>query len=106
MISFKISRNVEEDFRECSRRFCGMLKNILGIGQEDSGEMFNTQFLGILKKIGRFIIQLNENRIKEYMLKHHQKYAQKLIKTSHVSIYKYYKTGTLKYIANLTRKHL
>ena len=77
----KISENVQEDSAECcihsgycTRRF---------------REMFNTQFLGILKKIGRFIIQLNENRIKEYMLKHHQKYAQKLIKTSHMSIYKY-----------------
>ena len=98
--------NVEENFRECSRRFCGMSKNILSIAQEDSGGMFTTQFLGILKKIGRFIIQLNENRIKEHMLKHHQKYAQKLIKTSHMRTCKYYKTGTLKYIANLTRKHL
>ena len=83
-----------------------MLKNILSIAQEDSGGMFNTQFLGKLKKTGRFIIQLNENRIKEYMLKHHQKYAQKLIKTSHMSTCKYYKTGTLKYIAKLTTKHL
>ena len=106
MISFKILGSVEEDSRECSRRFCGMLVNILGIAQEDSRGMFNTRFLGILKKIGCFIIQLSENRIKEYMLKHNQKYGQKLIKTSHMSTCKYYKTGTLKYIAKLTRKHL
>ena len=38
MISFKILGNVEEDSRECSRRFRGMLVNILCIAQEDSGE--------------------------------------------------------------------
>ena len=87
----KILRNVSKHSVYCSRRFRGM---------------FNTRFLGILKKIGRFIIQLSENRIKEYMLKHNQKYTQKLIKTSHMSTCKYYKTGTLKYIAKLTTKHL
>ena len=53
-----------------------MFKRILGNAQEDSGECWN---------IERFIMQLNENRIKGYMLKYTQKCAQKFIKTSNMN---------------------
>ena len=72
----KIPGNVRRDSGECSRKFQGMFKRILGNAQEDSGECWN---------IERFIMQLNENRIKGYMLKYNKKCAQKFIKTSHVN---------------------
>ena len=51
---------------------------------KDSGECWQ-RFSGMLKKIGRFIMQLNENRIKGYILKYNKKCAQKLVKTSHMN---------------------
>ena len=39
----------------------------------------------MLKKIERFIMRLNKNRIKGYILKYHRKGAQKFIKTSHLN---------------------
>ena len=39
----------------------------------------------MLKKIERFIMQLNENRVKGYILKYNWKGAQKFIKTSHMN---------------------
>ena len=102
----KIPGNVEEDSGECSRRFRGMLKNILrnvrkGSGEcskrfrgmfqkipgnvsKDSRECWQT-FSRMLKKIERFILQLNENRTKGYIVKYNKKCAQKFIKTSHVN---------------------
>ena len=58
----KISGNVSKGSRECWQRFSK-----------------------ILKKIERFIMQLNENRIKGYILKYNQKSAQKFAKTSNVN---------------------
>ena len=43
----------------------------------------------MFKMIGRFIMQLNENRIKGYILNYNQKCVQKLIKTSHIRTYEY-----------------
>ena len=57
-----IPGNVSEDARECWQRLSRMLK-----------------------KVERFILQLNENRIKGYIVKYNQKCAQKFIKTSHVN---------------------
>ena len=56
--------------------------------QEDSGK-FQKSLWGIIKKIGRFIMQLNQKRIKEYVLRHDQKCAPNLIKASHMSTLKY-----------------
>ena len=87
----KIPGNVLQDLGECSRRFRGMFEEIPGNSQEDSGECWIrfksmlAKFSKILKKIERFIVQLNENRIKEYILKYNQKFAQKFVKTSHVN---------------------
>ena len=93
----KIPGNVEghsgEDSGECSRKFRGMLVRIPGNVQEDSGECWQ-RFSGMLKKIGRFIMQLNENRIKGYILNYDQKYVQKLIKTLHINTCNY---NTLSY---------
>ena len=58
----KIAGNVEEDSEECWQRFSRMPK-----------------------KIGRFIMQLNENRNKRFIFKYNQNCAQKLIKTSHMN---------------------
>ena len=102
----KIPGHVPEDSGECSKRFLGMFKEIPGNVQEDSGKC-SRGFRGLLKKIPenaeedfeecwqrfsrivkkteRFIMQLNENRIKGYILKYNQKCAQKFIKTSHVN---------------------
>ena len=80
----KIPGNVQEDSGECSRRFWGMFKKIPGNVRKDSGECWQ-RFSRMLKKIGRFIIQLNQNRIKGYILNYNQKYAPKLIKTSHMN---------------------
>ena len=75
----KIPGNVRKDSGECSKRFPGMFKKIPGNIPEDSENSED------FKKIGRFIMQLNQNRIKGYILKYNQKYAQKLIKTSHMN---------------------
>ena len=61
-----------------------MFKRIPGNAQEDSEECWQ-RFSRILKKIERFIMQLNENRIKGYILKYDKKCAQKFFKTSHVN---------------------
>ena len=62
----------------------GMFKKIPGNAEEDSEKCWQ-RLSRILKKIERFIIQLNENRIKRYILKYNKKCAQKFIKTSHVN---------------------
>ena len=87
----KIPGNVSEDSGECSKRFRGMFKKIPGNAAEDSGECW-IRFRGLLakileniKKIARFIMQLNENRTKGYILKYNKKCAQKFIRTSHVN---------------------
>ena len=102
----KIPGNVRKDSGECSRRFRGMLKKIPGNVPEDSGE-YSKRFRGMFqkipgnvskdsgecwqrfsrmpKKIESFIMQSNENRIKQYILKYDKKCAQKFIKTSHVN---------------------
>ena len=80
----KIPGNVQEDSGECSRGSRGMFKKIPGNVRKDSGECWQ-RFSRMLKKIGRFIMQLNQNRIKGYILKYNQKHAQKLIKTSHMN---------------------
>ena len=81
---FNIPGNVPEYSGKCRRRFRGMFKRIPGNSQEDSGECWQ-RFSRILKKIERFIMQLNENRIKGYIAKYNQKCVQKFIKTSHVN---------------------
>ena len=80
----KIPGNFQEVSGECSRRLRGMFKKFPGNDQEDSGEYWQ-RFSRMLKKIERFTTQLNENRIKGYILKYSQKYAQKLIKISHMN---------------------
>ena len=80
----KIPGNVQEDSGECSRESRGIFEKILGNVQKDSGVCWQ-RFSRILKKIERFIMQLNQNRIKGYILKYNKKYAQKLIKTSHMN---------------------
>ena len=60
-----------------------MLKKIPWNVSKDSQECWQ-RFSRMLKKIERFIMQLNENRIKGYILKYNQKCAQKFMKTSHV----------------------
>ena len=86
----KIPGNVRRDSRECSKRFweCSrgfrrMLKKIPWNVSKDSQECWQ-RFSRMLKKIERFIMQLNENTIKGYILKYNQKCAQKFMKTSHV----------------------
>ena len=71
----KIPENFEEDSGEYSRKFQGMFKKIPGDVSKHYGEnsfqvMFKMitgecwpKFSGILEKIGRFIMLLNENRI-------------------------------------------
>ena len=80
----KIPGNVQEDSPECSRGSRGMFKKIPGNVRKDSGECWQ-RFSRMLKKIGRFIMQLNQNRIKGCILKYNQKYVQKLIKTLHMN---------------------
>ena len=87
---FNIPGNVPQDSGECSKRFRGMFEEIPGNIQENSGECSRRfwgmlkkipcwqRFSKILKKIERFIMQLNENRIKGYILKYNQKSAQKV----------------------------
>ena len=60
-----------------------MLKKIPGNAEEDPKESWQ-RFLRMLK-IRRFMMQLNENRIKGYILRCNEKCAQKLIKTSHMN---------------------
>ena len=81
----RIPGNVEEDSRECSRGFRGIFQKTLGNAEEDSEEECWQRLSRRLKNIERFIMQLNENRIKGYILKYNQKCAQKFIKTSHVN---------------------
>ena len=59
----KILGNVEEDSGECSKRFRGIFEKMLGNVSKDSGECWQ-RFSRMLKRIERFIMQLNENRIK------------------------------------------
>ena len=66
------------------RKIPGNVRKIPGNAPEDSGECWQ-RFLRMLKKIESFIMQLNENRIKQYILKYDKKCAQKFIKTSHVN---------------------
>ena len=80
----KIPGNVWKDFGECSKRFRGIFQKILGNVSKDSGECWQ-RFSRMLKKIERLIMQLNENRIKGYILKYDKKCKQKYIKTSHVN---------------------
>ena len=80
----KIPGNARRDSGECSKRFRGIFEEIPGNVPEDSGECWQ-RFSRMLKKIERFIMQLNENRIKGYILKYDKKCAQKFIKTSHVN---------------------
>ena len=80
----KIPGNIRRDSRECSKRFWGMFQKIPGNVSKDSGECWQ-RFSRMLKKIQRFQMQLNENRIKGYILKYDKKCAQKFIKTSHVN---------------------
>ena len=80
----KTPGDVRRDSGECSRRLWEMLQKIPGNAQEDSDECWQ-RFSKILKKTEHFIMQLNENRIKGYILKYNQKCAQKFIKTSHVN---------------------
>ena len=81
---FNVPVNVEEDSGECSKRLRGMLVKIPWNVQEESEEYWQ-RFSKILKKIERFIMQLNENRIKGYILKYYRKGAQTFIKTSHMN---------------------
>ena len=60
---FNIPGNVEEDSGECSKRFQGMLVKIPGNAREDSREYWQ-KYSRMLKRTERFIMQLNENRIK------------------------------------------
>ena len=68
-----------------------MFEEIPGNVPEDSGDVSKDsgecrqRFSRMLKKIEHFIIQLNENRIKGYILSYNQKCAQTFIKTSHVN---------------------
>ena len=78
------SGECSKDSGECSRRFRGIFEEIPGNVPKDSGECWQ-KFLRTLKKIESFIMQLNENRIKQYILKYDKKCAQKFIKTSHVN---------------------
>ena len=73
----RILVNVEEDSGKCSKRFRGMFKTIPRNAEEDSEESWQ-RFSRTRKKTERFIMQLNENRIKEYILKYNQKCAQKV----------------------------
>ena len=82
----KILGNAQKNSGECTRRFRGMLVNIPGNVDQDFEESWQ-RFSRMLKKIERFIMQLNENRIKGYILKYNQKCAQKFIKTSHMNEY-------------------
>ena len=61
-----------------------MILKIPGNAEEDSEECWQ-RFSKVLKEIERFIMQLNENGTKGYILKYNQKCAQKFIKTSHVN---------------------
>ena len=65
----RIPENVEEDSGEYSTGFRGMFERIWGNAQEDSEECWQ-RFSKILRKIEGFIMQLNENRIKGYILKY------------------------------------
>ena len=80
----KIPGNVRRDSGERSKRFRGIFEEIPGNVPEDSGESWQ-RFSRMLKKVESFIVQLNENRIKQYILKYDKKSAQKFIKTSHVN---------------------
>ena len=64
--------------------FRGMFEKIPGNVSKDSRECWQ-RFSRMLKKIEHFIMQLNENRIKGYILKYDNKCAQKFFKTSHVN---------------------
>ena len=76
--------NFRKDSEECSKILRGMFQKIAGIVSEDSRECWQ-RFSRMLKKIEHFILQLNENRIKGYIVKYNKKCAQKFIKTSHVN---------------------
>ena len=80
----EIPGNARKDSGEYSKRFRGMLQKIPGNVSKDSGECWQ-RFSRMLKKIESFIMQLNENRIKQYILKYYRKCAQMFIKTSHVN---------------------
>ena len=80
----KIPGNIPKDSGECLKRFRAIFEEIPGNVPEDSGECWQ-RFSRMLKKIECFIMQLNKNRIKGYILKYNEKCAQKFIKTSHVN---------------------
>ena len=64
--------NIPEDSGECSKRFRGIFEEIPGNVTKDSGECWQ-RFSRMLKKIERFIMQLNENKIKGYILRYNKK---------------------------------
>ena len=69
----RIPGNLLEDLGECY--YFNITGNVLedsGNAEEDSEECWQ-RFSRILKNIERFIMQLNENRIKGYILKYNQK---------------------------------
>ena len=80
----EILGNIRKDSGERLKRFRGIFEEIPGNVLEDSGECWQ-RFSRMLKKIERFIMQLNENRIKGYILKYDKKCVPKFIKTSHVN---------------------
>ena len=84
-----IPGNLLEDSGECNYfNIPRMLKKIPGNVSKFSRKRwrrFREMLVEILKKIGRFIMQLNKNRIKGYILKYNKKCPQKLIKTSHMN---------------------
>ena len=73
------SGECSKDSGECSRRFRGIFEEIPGNVPEDSGECWQ-KFLRTLKKIESFIMQLNENRIKQYILKYDKNVRKSLSK--------------------------
>ena len=72
----KIPGNDQEHSSECYLRFWEMLKKIPKNVSKGSGECWQ-RILRMLKKIGRFMMQLNGNRIKGCTLKYNQKCVQK-----------------------------
>ena len=64
-----IPGNVPEDSGECSKRFRGIFQKIRGNIGKDSEQCLQ-RFSRMLKRIERFKMQLNENRIKGYIFKY------------------------------------
>ena len=79
----KIPGNVRRDSGECSKRFWGIFEKIPGNVSKDSGECWQ-RFSKMLKKIERFIMQLNKNRIKECIPKYDKKNVRKSFSKHHM----------------------